>query len=430
MMLDTRCPLLISLALILTSASAHGQLRGHGGPVRAVAVSADGLSAISGSFDGSAIRWSLTRNVADQVLRFHESSVNAVAIVGRDRYATGGEDGRIAIWRQGSPVPERTFEGHTAPIVSLAVSPDGSMIASASWDRTIRLWPLAGGEARVLKGHDQNVNGVAFTGDGKSLVSAGYDATLRIWPLDGSTPEVAILPTPLNAVAIAPDGEIVVGGADGRVYFLSPDGTRRGEIAVSETPIIAVAVSPDGALAVAAGIRGSVGVIERKERKLARTLVGPGLPIWSVAFFNDNRTLLTGGTDRMVRRWDVRSGDHIGVAALNTVEDPLAGFAGHRGAEVYKACVACHTLTPDEGNRAGPTLHGIFGRRIASLPGYDFSPALKTMDIVWTPETVSRLFEIGPTKYTPGTKMPEQRITSTEDRKALVDFLEKATKPK
>jgi cytochrome c len=97
---------------------------------------------------------------------------------------------------------------------------------------------------------------------------------------------------------------------------------------------------------------------------------------------------------------------------------------------VYRACVACHTLSPDEGNRAGPTLHGIFGRRIATLPGYNFSPALKKMEIVWTPETVSRLFEVGPLKYTPGTKMPEQRITSADDRKALTDFLAKATKAK
>jgi cytochrome c len=154
------------------------------------------------------------------------------------------------------------------------------------------------------------------------------------------------------------------------------------------------------------------------------------LPVWSVAFFPDNKTLLTGGTDRLVRRWDALKGEHIGTVALGGTEDPLAAYAGDRGAEVYKACVACHTLTPDEGNRAGPTLHGIFGRRIASLPGYSFSPALRNMDIVWTPETVSQLFEIGPMQYTPGTKMPEQKITSPEDRKALMDFLEKATKPK
>ena len=85
-------------------------------------------------------------------------------------------------------------------------------------------------------------------------------------------------------------------------------------------------------------------------------------------------------------------------------------------------------LSPDEGNRAGPTLAGIFGRRIATLPGYNFSAALKHLDIVWTPQTVAKLFEVGPAAYTPGTKMPEQRISRAEDREALVRFLEKATK--
>ena len=66
-------------------------------------------------------------------------------------------------------------------------------------------------------------------------------------------------------------------------------------------------------------------------------------------------------------------------------DDPLAAYGDDRGAQVFRACVACHTLTPDEGNRAGPTLHGVFGRRIATLPGYNFSPALKKLDIVWTP---------------------------------------------
>jgi cytochrome c len=95
---------------------------------------------------------------------------------------------------------------------------------------------------------------------------------------------------------------------------------------------------------------------------------------------------------------------------------------------VFRACIAYNTLRPDQGNRAGPTLHGIFGRRIATLPGYNFSEALNHLDIVWTPETVAKLFEIGPAHYTPGTKMPEQRIGAPEDPDALVKFLERATK--
>lgn len=415
------------ILLLLFALPAQAQLRGHGGPVRALAIAPDGTQAVSGSFDTSAIRWSLNLNTAQQVLRLHDGAVNAVAYLRDGRVVTAGADARIAIWTPGQQQPDRILNGHSAPIASVAISPDNTVLASASWDRTVRLWPLNGGEPRVLEGNAQNANGVVFSPDGKNVVSAGYDATVRIWPLSGGGEIVRSLPTPLNDVAVAPDGEIVAAGANGKVYFLSAGGDVLSEIEASPTPVIAVAISPDGNLVAAAGIRGSVAVIERKSRKLAHTLVGPGLPVWSVAFFPDNRTLLTGGTDRMIRRWDASSGEPIGAVAVGTPEDPLAAYAGDHGAEVFRACVACHTLFPDEGNKAGPTLYGIFGRRIATLPGYNFSPALKKLEIVWTPETVSKLFEVGPEHYTPGTKMPEQTIGSAEDRKALVEFLAKTT---
>jgi len=417
------------LSLLFAGNMAQAQLRGHGGPVRALAISPDGSTALSGSFDSSAIRWSLVRNAAEQVLRFHEGAVNAVAMMPDGRMATAGEDGRVAIWRPGEQQPASVFAGHRGPIVSLAVSPDGSLIASASWDQTVRVWPIGGGPSRVLEGHQQNVNGVAFTPDGKSLVSAGYDATVRIWPLAGKgSPEIIMLPSPMNSVAVARDGEILAAGADGKIYFLSADGEKHGEVEIGPSPIISLAISGDGKLAAAAGIRGSVGIVERQSRKLERTLVGPGLPVWSVAFSPDNQMLLTGGADRLIRRWDVQSGEPIGSVSMGGPEDPLASYAGDHGAEVFRACVACHTLKPDEGPRAGPTLSGIFGRKIATLPGYNFSPALQKLNIVWTPESIAKLFEVGPATYTPGTKMPEQKIGSPQDRDALVQFLEKATK--
>ena len=418
------------LLLLLSAGAAHAQLRGHGGPVRALAISPDGNHAISGSFDTSAIRWSLERNAAEQVMRFHDGAVNAVAWLKDGRIATAGADAHIAIWTQSQPEPDRMLDGHTGPIVALALSPDGTLLASASWDHTVRLWPLNGGAPRVLEGNAQNVNSVAFSPDGSELVSAGYDATLRIWHVSDGGVSVHTLPTPLNSVAIAPDGEIVAAGADGKVYFLSAQGEMRGELQASATPIIAVTISPDGKLVAAAGVRGSVAVIERNGHKLAHTLVGPGLPVWSVAFFPDSRTLLTGGTDRTIRRWDAVSGEPIGAVVIGAPDDPLAAYASDPGAQVFRACVACHTLTPDEGNKAGPSLAGIFGRRIATLPGYRYSEALKRTDIVWTPETVAKMFEVGPMTYTPGTKMPEQKIGSPEDRQALVEFLGKVTTKK
>jgi cytochrome c len=419
--------LVAALIAVAAVVPAQAQLRGHGGPVRALVIAPDGKTALSGSFDTSAIRWSLTQNSAAQVLRFHESAVNAAAFLPDGRMVTGGEDAQIAIWTADRPTPDTVLKGHKGPVAGLAVSPDGKTIASASWDHSIRLWPVAGGEPRVLEGHSQSVNDIAFAPDGTFVASAGYDATLRIWPSTGGSAIVRTMSAPLNAVAILPGGEIAVGGANGHLYLLSRTGEPLADIEVATAPVIAVAASDDGALVAAAGIRGSVAIVDAQTRKIAHTLVGPGLPVWSVAFFPDNRTLLTGGADRMIRRWNAATGEALDSVVAGVSADPLASYKGDRGAEVFRACVACHTLSPDEGNRAGPTLAGIFGRRIATLPGYNFSPALRKLDIVWTPETVARLFEIGPMAYTPGTKMPEQKIGSPEDRKALVEFLAKTT---
>jgi cytochrome c len=363
-----------------------------------------------------------------QVLRLHDGAVNAVAFLKDGRAVTAGADARIALWTPGRTAPDSVLAGHAGPVAALAVAPDGDVIASASWDRSVRLWNLAGGEPTVLDGHGQNVNGVAFVADGTAVVSAGYDATVRIWPLrQPASPIVTELPAPLNAVATTPGGEIAAAGADGHVYFLSLSGQRLGATEALSTAIVALAISRDGARIAAAGINGTVAVIDRKTRNVLRTLAGPGVPVWAVAFLPDGRTLLTGGGDRTIRRWDAETGEPLDPAERGP-EDPLAAFAGEPGARVFRACIACHTLALDQGYRAGPSLHGIFGRRIASLPGYNYSEALKRLEIVWTPETLTKLFEIGPARFTPGTKMPEQRIGSREDLDALVEFLERATR--
>src|SRR6516165_8066552 len=404
MCLSLRC--LIWCVMLLGAAAARGsaeaQLRGHGGPIR--------------------------DNLAEQVLRLHESAVNAVAILDDGRAVTAGADAIIGIWTPGKPVPDRILRGHEGPIVALAVSPDGATLASASWDRTVRLWPLAGGPPVTLEGHQQSANGVAFAPDGTAVVSAGYDATVRIWPLARAGSPIAVeLPAPLNAATTAPDGEIAAAAADGHVYFLSPSGQRLGLTEALPAAIVALASSHDGTRIAAAGVNGAVALIDRQSRSVVRTSAGSGVPVWAVVFLPDGRTLLTGGGDRIIRRWDAESGELLDPPERG-VDDPLAVFAGEPGAQVFRACVACHSLAPDQGSRAGPSLHGIFGRRIASLPGYNYSEALEHLDIVWTPETLAKLFEIGPARYTPGTKMPEQRISSREDRDALVEFLRRATR--
>src|SRR6266536_133343 len=111
------CGVLFGLAFGLGTAA--GQLRGHGGPVRALVVSGDGETALSGSFDSSAILWNLRRDAAQQVLRFHDSAVNAVVLLPDGRAATAGEDARIALWVPGDSAPDAVLQGHNGPVVGL-----------------------------------------------------------------------------------------------------------------------------------------------------------------------------------------------------------------------------------------------------------------------------------------------------------------------
>src|SRR5262245_3762904 len=113
-----RLPLSLALlTLCCASAPALAQLPGHGGPVRAVAVSPDGNHAVSGSFDTTVIRWSLTSGTAEAVLRFHDGAVNAAVFLKDGRIATSGEDTKIAVWEPGQSKPALVLRGHTAPVV-------------------------------------------------------------------------------------------------------------------------------------------------------------------------------------------------------------------------------------------------------------------------------------------------------------------------
>ena len=403
-------------------------MRGHGGPVRALAVLADGRSAISGSFDQSAILWDLDTGTARAVLRFHDGAVNAVAALPGGGFATAGEDGRVAVYAPGGGEPVQVLAAHRAPIVSLTVSPDGARLASASWDGTVRVFPLAdGAEARVLEGHQGNVNAVAFLPDGR-LVSGGYDACIRIWPEGAGAPLVVTLPGPVNALAVSPRNEIAAAGADGAVRIFGPNGSAIGAFEASRTPATTLALSPDGMRLAAGTIGGEIVLVDWGQRNIVRRIAGSGQPVWAVAFRPDGSELLSAGGDRLIRRWNAKSGEPIGLASAPETTERQADQQGDRGAELFRACAACHSLSADGENRAGPSLHGVFGRRIATAPGYNFSDTLKRLDIGWTAETIGKLFEIGPSRYTPGTKMPEQVISDRTDREALVRFLERATK--
>ena len=112
---------------------------------------------------------------------------------------------------------------------------------------------------------------------------------------------------------------------------------------------------------------------------------------------------------------------------LSFLKNPDEMSNGER--QFARKCSICHSITPDGQRRAGPTLHGIFGRKAGSVQGYLYSDTLQDSDIVWNDDTINALFDEGPDHYIPGTKMPMQRITQANDRSDLIAFLRRATAP-
>jgi cytochrome c len=407
---------LAGILTLLALPAEAADLRGHGGPVSALAVSE--TLVLSGAFDTRVILWDRERAVALRALRLHEGNVTATAFLPDGGFASAGQDGRVALWPADGIEPRIVTQEHQAPVAGLAVSPDGTTLAAGGWDGRLQTLDLESGDVTMVDAHrGAMVTGLGYLPDGR-LVTVGSDLRLVVWR-DGALAATVGLPTSPNRLAMAGD-TIAVIFADGAVRLFDETGMLA-ERKLSERPLAAITAG-SGVIA-AASVEGAVWIMEAGDLAPRHTLEPGQGAVWSLAVTQTE--LLTGGADGLIRRWDIASGEALGTGAQAT----QATFDdGSRGAEVWRACALCHSLDPDDGNRAGPTLHGIFGRRIATADNYHYSAALKDMDIVWTRETVAELFEVGPDTYTPGSRMPDQRVPSAEDRAALVEFLARATR--
>ena len=149
--------------------------------------------------------------------------------------------------------------------------------------------------------------------------------------------------------------------------------------------------------------------------------------VWSLAFSPDGARLFSAGADGMIRVWDVAGGTEIGATGAAVVVAAKFGDSLGRGARLFRKCDVCHTVTPDGAYKAGPTLYRLFGRRAGAVAGYPYSQTLRTSNVVWTEAAVSQLFSVGPNIFTPGTKMPIQRMPDPRDRNDLIEFLKRVT---
>jgi len=406
-------------ALILVSlaglAPAAAQLRGHGGPVRAVATSHDGVFAVSAGFDGSAIVWGLKTGQALGVVRAHDAPATAAATSRDIAFASGDQTGRVAIWRLGAA--PRLIEAHGAPVVAIAASGDGRAFLSAGLDGSIARTDIETGVAVALAQRTPPLAAICAQGDG--IVAAERDGAVRWMDATGGAQGRVSVGAPVLSMAC--DGGLVfVGTATGQVSRVGKEGGVQELLAV-DAPVTALAAK-DGHVA-AATATGAISLLDHgRPRDFAAKRDGA---TWGLAFAGHE--LLAAGHDGLVRRYEIVSGREREPAEFAEPDESPAALRDHPGARVYGACRACHSLKPGE-HRAGPTLAGVIGRKVATAPGYVYSEGLAQTHIVWSEATIARLFEIGPAAMTPGSKMPEQRVVEPAERRALAEFIALATK--
>jgi serine/threonine protein kinase len=241
---------------------------GHSAPVNAVAISPDGRMLVSGSLDRKVIEWKLDKR--EMIREFYSDfgspyshrygGVHSVAFsCDGGAIASASGDKSIKIWNQHNGQLVQKLVGHSGKVLSVSFRPQSTILASGSADRTIEIWRIGIQEnIRTLRGHSNSVCSVEFSQDGKTIVSGSADSTVKLW--NAETGEVIHTfsghSEAVISVAISPDRATVASGSlDGTVKLWNIE---NGELLCSLPGCNPVAFSPDSKTLVTGRVRGEI----------------------------------------------------------------------------------------------------------------------------------------------------------------------------
>lgn len=231
------------------------------------------------------------------------------------RLASASHDMTVRVWDVPAQAEMVTLNGHTDLVVAVTWSPAGEVIASGSYDGTIRVWNPAAGEAlHVLDAGGGWVDDLAFGPDGVTLASATRDGVLRLWDAasGGLIAAADAHPGGASGVTWSPDGSrIASSGRDGRVRVWDRTLTPLLTVDAHDDVIYDLAWNPHGDTIATAGWDGRVGVWSGFDGGARHVLRGTGQRVHKLAWSPDGTHVAALGWDDTVRLWDVAAGHAI-----------------------------------------------------------------------------------------------------------------------
>ncbi|KAH0559460.1 hypothetical protein GP486_004022, partial [Trichoglossum hirsutum] len=227
----------------------------------------------------------------------------------------------------------QALEGHSREVEAVIFSPDGQLLASASWDNTVVLWdPVTGASRGTLKGHSDGVTAVAFSPDGYLLASASLDNTVLLWdPVTGTSCRTLKGHSGgVTAVAFSPDGRLLASTSDDRTVMLwdPAAGTLRDTLKGHSDGINAVAFSPDGRLLASASRDKTVILWDLVTGTSHGTLEGHPDWVGAAAFSPDGELIAPASDDRRAMLWDSTTETSRGTHESHSIHADVVTFSG------------------------------------------------------------------------------------------------------